>query len=188
VIVLPSYVKYPANFPVVSKIGFSGSVDTGVSRSSQQGFPRQERYAGSNPTTVSLQFRMSLREFKSWAAWINANAVTKWIDIKLPTPNGLKAAGVPSPLSEQTVRFGNYTMIPLGADYFQIDTSVELLPVGIGIGLAGDGGTVMIPPTTGFDWVIGGTPPVPSADWVISGSPGTPSTPDTYIGGTPSTV
>ena len=188
-IILPSYKKYPPDYPVVSKIGFSGTVDTGVSRSSEQGFPTQERYAGSNPTNVSLQFRMTLTQFRDWSSWINHNAVTKWVDIMLPSPNGLTAAGLPSPMSEQTVRFGDYTMTPLGANFLQVNTTVQLMPRGIGEGLPGGSAgnnVVIISPSS--KWIIGGTPPAPSADWVISGRPGTPSTPDVYIGGTPSTV
>ena len=186
-IILPNYLKYPDYYPVVSRVGFSGTVDTGVSRSDEQGFPTQQRYAGSNPTTVSLQFRMTLREFKNWSAWVNNNAVTKWVSIMLPSPNGLSRAGSPSPLSEQVVRFGDYNMTPMGADYFQIDTMVELMPTGIGEGLPGNSGWVSNSGRNA-DWIIARTPPNPAPDWIISGSPTTPSTPDVNIGGTPPTA
>ena len=185
-IILPNYVPYPPEFPVVSKIGFSGTVNTRVTRSTEQGFPTQERYAGSNPTTISLQFRMDLATFRYWSVWVNTNAVTKWVSIMLPSPNGLTAAGSPSPLSEQVVRFGDYTMTPLGANYFQIDTMVELMPTGIGEGLPGNGSNVLAGRIN--NWIIGGTPPNPSFDVVNSGGPGSPSTPDVNIGGTPPTV
>ena len=130
------YRKYPADYPVVSSIGFSGSVDTGVSRSYERGFPSQERLSGSNPTTVSLQFRMTLRTFTQWAQWINAHAVTDWIQINLPSPNGLAAKGLNPPMSAQIVRFGDYTMSPLGPSYVQVSATADLLPQGVGAGVS----------------------------------------------------
>lgn len=186
-IVQPNYTPYPANFPVVSKIGFSGSVDTGVSRSSEQGFPSQERYAGTNPTIVNLEFRMTLSEFKSWSWWVQHNAVTQWVNIDLPSPNGMKAVGPDAPLTTQVVRFGAFTMTPLGDDYFQVNSTVQLLPTGVGVGLPGVGGGVVTPSPSSSDWIIGGEPYNPSTDWYIAGEPATPSV-DTITAGTPATA
>lgn len=185
-IVQPNYMAYPSDYPVVSSLGFSGSVDTGVSRSSEQGFPSQERYAGTNPTTVNLRFRMSLQQFKHWSFWIQRNAVSKWVTIDLPSPNGRKAAGPNAPLTNQVVRFGSYTMTPLGGGSFvEVSTSAQLMPTGVGIGLAGTSGGVILP--GGGDWIIARTPADPSADWYIAKTPTAPST-DTVTAGTPATA
>ena len=184
-IIKANYLAYPSTYPVVSAVGFSGQVDTGVSRSNEFGFPSQERYAGSNPTTVSLEFKMTLYEFERWSWWIRTNAVTKWVKIDLPSPNGMTAAGPNAPLTNQVVRFGAYSMSPLGPDYFQVSTTAQMMPTGIGVGLAGIGGGVILP--GGGAWIIARTPADPSTDWYIAGTPATPST-DTVIAGTPATV
>lgn len=185
-IISPNYLPYPTSYlPAVSSASFSGTVHAGVSRSGEQGFPSQERYAGSNPTSISLQFEMTLVEFGLWSHWVRMHAITKWITIDLPSPNGRPAIGPNSPMTEQVVRFGSYTMTPLGDKYAQVSASVQLMPTGVGIGLAGYGGHG-VDYYIG-DWIIGGTPSDPSIDWYIAGDPATPST-DTVTAGTPPTI
>ena len=183
-VTLPDYLPYPTfGFPQPISVGFSAAVDTGVSRGSELGFPSQERYSGSNPTTATLEFNMSLGAFNIWSEWIHANAITKWVEMRLPySPNENPGPGFTPPLTNQIVRFGQYTMTPMAADYFRVVSTVQIMPNGVGIGLAGFPGGVSLPGSG--DWVIAGNPGSPSTDWAIAGDPGNPSL-DYILAGVP---
>ena len=175
---------YPSDFPVPSIIGYSGQIGYNPVRSVEQGFPDQERYQGTNPTSMNVSFRMPLKLYDEWADWMQAYAVTNWI--QMPCVDQYSDGTVTKPLQNQIVRGGDWVMSPLGANYVAVSMVLDILPQDIGKGIHGDSGGISPPAETLADWIVGGSPGAPSnPDWVVAGSPGAPSTPDWVNSQTP---
>ena len=178
----PNIPIYPDDLPVPTRQSHGGEIDYGVYRSSQQGFPDQERLYSTNPTTMGLQFQIHRNDWDRWLSWVNTFGLIQFC--KLPAVNQ-----VPVGFAEKTImRFLSVDWSSMGADWRLVQARVSLLPLDVGEGLT----TVtpgpqppVTPPSIG-SWFVGGTPRSPSSlDWIIAGTPPAPNSSDNIIAQTP---
>lgn len=129
-ITAPAIPRYPDNWPRPQKNDISGSIDTGLLRSTQQGFAFQYRNMGSSPTRVSLTFRIPLSDWPAWSQWINTYAITRWC--LLPLVDQYERVD-PTPAYDWSMcRFvGRIRVQPLGESYVDATCDVDVWPEGI---------------------------------------------------------
>ena len=172
---------YPASYPVPN-IQYSATIDYGVLRSAQQGFPDQARHTQVNPTFIQASFQMPLADFKKWSEWIDNYATDQWCSMR-----GIDQYAGNNPtdtLDDFIVRFSNIAMSVVGYNWVSVTAQLEVIPQDIGNAEAGYDSGVVRPPDIVSDWIVAGEPYSPSADWYIAGEPSTPSI-DWVLGETP---
>lgn len=165
---------YPTNLPNPTR-QLSGTIDYGVLRSQEQGFPDQGRTNGANTTIMSLAFQLTLDEYHQFSEFMNNNTGS-WI--ALPVVNQYPfILGDITPVVHDTVRLAStITASPLGAGHMFVQAQFETLPRDIHDATAGAGGDVVDPPdATVSDWIVAKTPGGPSVDIIIAGDPASPS-------------
>lgn len=170
---IPEIKAYPAHLPPPTKVGYGSIVDYGVTRSTAETFPDQNRYRGSNPTMLTMEFRMHTSLLNDWCEFLDQWAIDRWVSMNCVD----QYAGfiwVQDLLDPQIVRFVDYQYAPLGADYWSVQANVEVMPQDIGDGLPGINNDVVAPVEV-TDWIVAGTPDDPSPDWIEAGDPATPS-------------
>lgn len=170
----PEITAYPDGFPVPT-ISVAGQIDYGIRRSTQDGYPDQTRFYGTNPTVMTAQFQVPVALLPDWIPWMDKWATTRWV--LMPIPTQYPGWGSDAPITREIVRVGNLEQTLQGATLALVSANIEILPQDIGDGLRGVGLPVT-PPVESGNWIIAGKPKTASPDWIIAGDPAAPSSPD----------
>ena len=115
---------YPANLPLYDKQGYAGVIDEGVLRTSfQVTSPNQVRLHNSPREDITMTWHMDNDTFKTWIAWIEANAYD-WFN--MPVISSRQPTDI---TSTQLVRFtSEVTTAKRGDNWMSATVSIELQP------------------------------------------------------------
>lgn len=166
---------YSSNLPCPRIDGYALSVDSGLVRTSfDSGHTRQRRRFSNQPTTINLEFSMSVTDLYDWQKWANEWGY-EWFTMALKTKWSAVFDG--DAVMHRIKFVSNLAVRALSPDWVSVSVTaivdVNYVP------------SPGLPVFTG-DWVIAGEPPAPSADWVIAGEAPGPNEPDEVIAGNPS--
>lgn len=166
-VIQPDIKQYEkSNFPPPASL--TGSIDYGIRRSTQRGFPDQGRFYGSNPGEVVAEFRMTVELFRQWSVWMQLNAISRWI--LLPAPTHYNEFGGTAPLKYTIVRLIDFAHTSLGGDFISVTARFDTWPKDVSDADWGVGGAVS-PPLEIGEWIIAKDPADPALDWFIAKTP-----------------
>lgn len=136
-VVTPQLPRYPAEFPVPQRTSYSGTIDSGLVRSPQQGFPQQYRFTPTAPTRLNMTFRVPRDLYVKWTRWVNTYAVTRWC--LLPCIDQYQLIDPTPTYDWSIVRFvGNRMRTRLiGEEWLDISCEVDVWPVEVGVSKPG---------------------------------------------------
>lgn len=164
---------YPATFPAPKVSGYTGDIDSAVDRSVGL-FADQSRTFETSPTSLSMQFLMTLDLFGQWSHWIDQNAVENYILMDCVDQYDWPVPGGKPPLDSQLVRMSSgYSISPVGSSYVEVKAVVQVIPRDIGTAVSGIGSEVVPPINLADDWIVARQPYDPSPWGVVANKPAT---------------
>jgi hypothetical protein len=157
-VISPEIARYPLTWPVPQKARHEHDIDTGLVRSSQQGFPQQFRAVGSAPTLVRATFRVPTAELEAWWKWVNTYAVTRWALI--PLVDQYERIDPNYVYDWSMARFVGFisSEAAVGEGLYDVTCELDVWPESVGISRAGQANAEVVWPGMPL---LPGRPPLP---------------------------